>query len=435
MNKKWFRKIIIVTGWLLIWQLLSFCIGNHILLVGPAETFATLLKLLQQGEFWGACLGSFLRIVLGFLAGTILGILLAAVSSRFRLMEEILAPPMALMKAVPVASFVVIFLIWWGSAQLATAISFCIVLPNLYINTLEGIKSTDEKLLEMAQVFGLPMWNRFFYIYRPALKPFWDSAIKLAAGMSWKSGVAAEVIGLPEYAIGEQLYMSKIYLDTAGVLAWTLVTILLSVGFERTLMWLWRSFCKWEPACHVVKRVQVEDGQRQLVRITELSKSYYGERVVDNLTAEYESGKTYYFNNPSGSGKTTLFRLLAGLEEPDKGAVDLSGHTVSFLFQEDRLCEEYSALKNVEMVTGSVPQAKEHLLQLLEEADIHKSCRELSGGMKRRVAIARTMSASANLILLDEPYNGLDEANRQRVHDYIQKNSVGCIVLVASHIE
>lgn len=435
MNKKWLRKILIIFGWLLIWQMLSICIGNDILLVGPVETLETLLKLLMRGEFWGACLGSFLRIVLGFLAGTVLGILLAAASAGFKLLEEILAPPMALLKAMPVASFVVIFLIWWGSAQLATAISFCIVLPNLYINTLEGIKSTDEKLLEMAKVFELPIWNRFFYIYRPALKPFWDSAIKLAAGMSWKSGVAAEVIGLPEYAIGEQLYMSKIYLDTSGVLSWTLVTILLSAAFEKALMCLWRRFCKWEPVCHALKRAQAEDGQRRTMRVTELSKSYHGEPVVENLTAEYEQGENYYFNTPSGSGKTTLFRLLAGLEKPDRGEIEPVEPKVSFLFQEDRLCEEYSALKNVEMVTGSVSQAKEHLLQLLEEADIHKPCRELSGGMKRRVAIARTLAASADLILLDEPYNGLDEANRQRVHDYIQKNSVGCIVLVASHIE
>lgn len=432
-NKKRIRKIIIIAGWLLVWQLISFCTGNNILLVGPVETLMALGKLLPQVNFWEACLGTVFRIVPGFLAGMLLGILLAAGSAKYKWLEEILAPLFALLKAVPVASFVVIFLIWWGSEQLAMAISFCIVLPNLYINTLEGIKSTDKKLLEMARVFEIPVWNRIFYMYRPALKPFLDSAIRLAAGMSWKSGVAAEVIGLPEYAIGEQLYMSKIYLDTAGVLAWTVVTIFLSAGFEKAVMCLWRCFCRWEPACHAGKTLQA--AQRQPVRLTGLTKGYAEKAVIEALTTEYQPGRSYSFNSPSGSGKTTLFRLLAGLEKPQKGVIDMGGQKVAFLFQEDRLCEGYSALKNVELVTGNRELARKHLVQLLEEPDIYKPCRELSGGMKRRVALARALAAGAGMVLLDEPYNGLDEANRQRVRDYIERNTIGCIVLIASHIE
>ena len=135
----WIRKIFIIIGWLLVWQLMSLWVDNRILLVGPVETVKVLVQLLLEGSFWKACMGTLLRISMGFLAGTFLGIVLAILSARHKLLEEILAPPMTLIKAVPVASFVVIFLIWWGSAQLATVISFCIVLPNLYVNTLEGI--------------------------------------------------------------------------------------------------------------------------------------------------------------------------------------------------------------------------------------------------------------------------------------------------------
>ena len=456
---KWIRKGMIIAGWLLIWQLISLLVDNHILLVGPIETFRTLLELLPQGVFWSACFATCGRIAAGFVLGTCLGIVLAACSAKYMLVEEILAPFFTIMKAMPVASFVVIFLIWWGSAQLAAVISFCIVLPNLYINTLEGIKSADKKLLEMAQVFEMPLWNRFFYIYRPALKPFWESAVKLAAGMSWKSGVAAEVIGLPDHAIGERLYMSKIYLDTAGVLAWTIVMILLSVGFEYLIMYLWRRFCKWEPACKGRKQLRSgEESNQSMVRkdrpgqrhdnamiltsdnkpavtLKEISKTYHEKPVLDKVTAEYQSGKVYNFNSPSGSGKTTLFRLLAGLEQPDRGKFERKIRITAFLFQEDRLCEEYSALKNVELVTGNRETARQHLLQLLEEADLYKPGRELSGGMKRRVALARTMAVSADLILLDEPYNGLDEANRVKVYDYIQKYGGESIMLIASHIE
>ncbi len=433
-NGKYIRKLIIVFAWLLIWQLIGLVVDNKLLLVGPLQTLQSLIQLMVKGAFWQACFGSLLRITVGFVLGSLLGILLAIVSNRYQWLEEILAPVIILMKAVPVASFVVIILIWWGSEQLAMVISFFIVMPNLYVNTLEGLKSTDKQLLEMAQVFEVSALNRFFYIYRPALKPFLNSAIKIAAGMSWKSGVAAEVIGLPKYAIGEQLYMAKIYLDTAGVLAWTAVIIFLSLGFEKGIMWVWKCFCTWEPACKTVRTSEPET-KKVVLSVKDISKSYYGKDVVKDYSATFLSGELYAFHTPSGSGKTTLFRILAGLEKPDKGVINKKKLNYGYLFQEDRLCDNYSAIKNVELVTGDAQKARAYLLPLLEEEHLCKPCKELSGGMKRRVALARAFAAQAELILLDEPYNGLDEENRKKVHEYIERHRETCIVLLASHIE
>lgn len=429
------KKIIIVVGWLLLWQILSMCVENSILLTGPMETVQRLVVLSAQSDFWQACGGSLFRIAIGFGLGMLLGILLAMGSARYKLVEEMLAPPMMLIKAVPVASFVVLFLIWWGSKYLAIGISFCVVLPIFFVNTLEGIHSTDKKLLEMAHIFDVTLRNRFFYIYRPALKPFWDGSIKTAVGMSWKSGVAAEVIGLPEHAIGEQLYLSKIYLDTSGVLAWTIVIVIMSLLFERVILWLWKCIMKWQPACKSKKGVPLRNQEACIVRLKNICKEYNEKKVINGLDAEYEPGNVYYFEGPSGSGKTTLFRLLSGLETAQEGSVDVGTNRISYLFQEDRLCEDYSALKNVELVTSDVTLAKTHLLQLLEEEHLDKPCRELSGGMRRRVAVARTMAVRAQMYLLDEPYNGLDEKNREQVREYIERNSKGSMVMVASHIE
>ncbi len=433
---RYVRKILIVLGWLLLWQIVSLAVDNKLLLVGPWQTLVALVHLMVQGAFWQACLGSLLRIAIGFILGSLLGILLAVASNKYQWLEEILAPVIVLMKAVPVASFVVIFLIWWGSEQLAMVISFFIVLPNLYVNTLEGLKSTDKQLLEMAHVFELPVRNTFFYIYCPALKPFLNGAIKVAAGMSWKSGVAAEVIGLPKYAIGEQLYMAKIYLNTAGVLAWTIVIIVLSIGFEKSIMWLWNSFCTWELACKSAK-IQAVKKDSFTLSVKGLGKKFYDKAVIQDYSAEYASGELYTFHTPSGSGKTTLFRILAGLEKTDEGEMTFTNKeklNYGYLFQEDRLCDNYSAVKNVELVTGNVQSAKEYLLPLLEEEHLMKPCSELSGGMRRRVAIARAFAKQADVIFLDEPYNGLDEENREKVHAYIEKYRQQSIVLMASHI-
>ncbi len=440
------KKTAAAAVWLLIWQLVTLLVNNRILLAGPGETLLALAERAGQGSFWLTVGCSLLRIGSGFLAGLVLGLLLAAAGSSFPLLEELLRPFMSLLKAIPVASFVVLFLIWWRSNVLAVAVSFCIVLPNIYVNTLAGIRNVDRELLEMAHVLEIPAWNRFFYIYRPALKPYLDSAVRISVGMSWKSGVAAEVIGTPALSVGEQLYLSKIYLDTAGVLAWTAVTVLASVLCEKAVLALWERFQRWEPRCRAAggrakagqsgngRQEQAAEGGSAVLRLEQVGKSYGGRPVLQEVNGVYEKGRSYYFRTPSGSGKTTLFRLIAGLEEPDRGRIWGYGSRISMVFQEDRLCETYSALVNVDMVTGDRARSREHLLCLLEETDLDRPCRELSGGMKRRVAVARAMAAGGDVILLDEPYTGLDPESRSRTEQYIRSQGADSALLIATHI-
>ncbi len=117
-------------------------------------------------------------------------------------------------------------------------IAFLVVVPMIYSSTLAGLKSADRRLLEMARVFSMPFWKRLRFIYIPAVLPYLMSGCRTALGMSWKSGIAAEVIGIPGQSIGEQLYYAKLYLDTAGLFAWTFVIILASSAFEALFLWL-----------------------------------------------------------------------------------------------------------------------------------------------------------------------------------------------------
>lgn len=429
-------KIASILFWLIIWQLLAIAVDNVILMVSPFRTLLRLFELLGEASFYAAAGMSLLRIGAGFLAGFLAGVGLAACSRRLPLLERLLAPLMSLLKAIPVASFVVLLLIWWGSSFLAVAICFLVVLPNIYINTLEGLKSTDRELLEMAEVFRLPFSTRFFYIYRPALKPFLNSGLQLSLGMCWKSGVAAEVIGTPAMSIGGQLYLSKIYLDTAGVFAWTAAVIVLSVLFEHLILFGIGKFFAWQPACGAPGRVTENAGPVWLKSVDksfELTEAGDRKNVLDQLSAVYEPGEVYYLRSPSGSGKTTLLRILAGLEEADSGEVNLPG-PVSMVFQEDRLCMEYSALKNVEMITGDRARAEGALCRLLEKEDLEKPCTVLSGGMKRRVALVRAMEAQSQLVLLDEPFTGMDEETRLRAEAYISAKQQGRTLIIATHI-
>ena len=176
-----------------------------------------------------------------------LAVLLAVAAGRLRVLELLLWPYVTAIKSVPVASFIIICLIWMSTRQLAVFISFLMVFPVIYSNTLQGIKSADGALLEMARVYRVPFSRRLGYIYAPQVKPFLLSGCSVALGMSWKSGVAAEVIGVVGGSIGERLYEAKVYFQMTDLLAWTVVIVVCSVGFEKLVLWLLRRcFAAWE---------------------------------------------------------------------------------------------------------------------------------------------------------------------------------------------
>lgn len=227
---------------LIVWQLAAALLDNELLLVGPAEVAGRLLELMATREFWQAVGFTFSRISLGFLLAFCLALLLAALGARFPVARVLIQPYMAAVKAVPVASFIVIALLWLSGRRLSVFISFLMVLPVLYANFLQGLREADGKLLEMARVFRMSLWNRIRGIYLPALEPYCLSGCRSALGLCWKAGVAAEVIGVCGGSVGGMLYDAKVYLEIRDLFAWTLAIVLLSLGFEwvftRCLGWV-----------------------------------------------------------------------------------------------------------------------------------------------------------------------------------------------------
>ena len=235
-RKKKKMRLWAVIFWLLVWEAASVAIGQEILLVSPVDVLIRLGELVITAEFWQSVGFSIARIVSGFLLALILGTAAAALASRYKRFAELLEPFVQTIKAIPVASFVILVLIWISSANLSIVISFLMVFPIIYTNMYEGISSMDRQLLEMAGVFGMKGKERFKYIYISQVLPFFRSACSVTLGMCWKAGVAAEVIGLPEKTIGENLYEAKIFLDTPSLFAWTVVIICISVLFEKIFM-------------------------------------------------------------------------------------------------------------------------------------------------------------------------------------------------------
>lgn len=167
-----------------------------------------------------------------------------------------------------------------------------------------------------------------------------------------------------------------------------------------------------------------------------VSKAFDGRKVLENVSLRFPAGSVTCILGPSGCGKTTLLRIAAGLEKPDSGSVEGIPEQISFVFQEDRLCEEFSAVSNVRLATGK-NMPKEEIVRSLAEIglgdDLTKPVREFSGGMKRRVAIVRAVCCPAELLFLDEPFKGLDEKLRLEVIGYIREHSKGRTVICVTH--
>ena len=227
--------------WLLVWEGASLALasttgGRMLLLASPVQALGRLIDLAGTPEFWRAAAFSSLRILGGFFLSCVLAVALAALAARLRWVRELLSPLVAVVKAVPVVSFIILALIFFSSENLSLLISALMVFPPVYLNVLEGIGHTDRQLLEMARVFRVPLSRQLRGIYLPAVLPYFRSAVSLGLGLCWKSGAAAEVIGLPEGSIGEALYTAKVYFQTGDLFAWTAVIVAVSVIFERLFL-------------------------------------------------------------------------------------------------------------------------------------------------------------------------------------------------------
>ena len=222
--------------WIAVWFLLSLLVNRELLLPGPIQVLRKLGTMMLTGAFWSSVVLSLLRILGGILSALILGVLLAVLTERSSLAKTLLSPLMLLVRSTPVASFIILALIWLGRDILPLFISALMVLPVVWANVSAGIAGRDPQLLEMAEVYGLSRGRIFRRITLPSVLPHFRAALSSALGLGWKAGIAAEVLTVPKQAIGRMIYESKLYLETTELFAWTLTVILLSFVIERMLL-------------------------------------------------------------------------------------------------------------------------------------------------------------------------------------------------------
>ena len=223
--------------WLGLWAIAANGVGQPLLLPGPVAVLETFGQLVMIVPFWLAVGQSMLRTVSAFGIGVVLGTVLAAGAAFFPLLRALLRPALATIRATPVASFIILALVWLKAGMVPVLTGALMVLPIVWGNVSQGIEGTDPKLLEMARSYGFSRGQVLRKLYVPSVLPAFLSACVTSMGLCWKATIAAEVLGRPREAIGTYLYEARIFLETDALFAWTMVVILLSLVLERAFAW------------------------------------------------------------------------------------------------------------------------------------------------------------------------------------------------------
>lgn len=234
--KKRLSRIGITLGvaafWIGVWWLVSWRMGNPLLLPDPTTVIKLLCDMMQTAEFYLITAISLGNVLSGIVVAVILGVLLAILTSHVRILRELLLPLMTVIKATPIASFIILALIWMGSGRLPSFITVLIVLPVVWTNLDIGFSKIDPQLREVATVYGFSFGKRLRLLILPSLRPYFVSSVRTSLGLAWKAGIAAEIIAMPRGTIGTMIGEAKLYIEYDKMFAWTLTVILLSLMIE-----------------------------------------------------------------------------------------------------------------------------------------------------------------------------------------------------------
>lgn len=422
----------VATFWLAVWVLAAALAAQPLILPGPGAVVVALLRLVCDAGTWAILAGSGARILGGLALAAVCGGLLAGISVRSRAFARLAAPALSFVKATPVACVVVLLLMWLGSARVSIAAVFLMALPGVYFSLVEGLSQVDKPLEQMLRLHGVRGWRLFCaHTWREVL-PFVLSCARAVIGMSWKAGVAAELIGMAVDTVGERIYQAKLLIETADLLAWTVLVVAASWACERVLVWLLRVSgpVAWGAAVRAHghglrgRARAAGDGAAAELALAVGDRAPWAP-ALDGLVLNVPAGGRICVMGASGMGKSTLLSLAAGECTP-----------CSMVFQDARLAESASALDNVLVCADARADASSAtaLLRLLVPGiDVHARVAELSGGQRRRVEIARALLCPGDAVILDEPFTGLDTAARDACAEVVLDLLDGRMLLLATH--
>lgn len=232
------RGVLVAVFWLAVWQVLYLSVKQEILIVSPIRVLQRLGELSSTSLFWLSAGTSMFHILLGFFLAIFIGVLLAILTVWIPFLYQLFYPMLSIIKATPVASFIILAWVWMKSSSVPVFTAFLMVLPVVWGNAYNGIKKTDVSLLELAHCYSFGFLKTVKRVYIPSVMPYFTAACTTGMGLAWKAGIAAEVLAHAANSIGGQIYDAKIYIETADLFAWTAVVILMSVLLEKLMVFV-----------------------------------------------------------------------------------------------------------------------------------------------------------------------------------------------------
>ncbi len=426
---------------LLMWQLAATFIGYPALFPPLPDLLFNTVRLFLQDDFYAAIGATIGRGMTGFLISFVaafVGALLAAFSAFWK---EFFHPILVVIRSIPVISIVLIALLWFSPNQLPVFIALLTMWPVLYQNILNGLESTDVRLVEMAHVFGKSKLQILQHIYLPSAKNLIFSGISTAMGFGWRAVIIGEVLSQPFRGIGTGMKAAQAYINISDLIAWTVVAILISSLFEHIIKYI--STIKFRHP-HILNLQKINIHSTKQISLQQVSKSFKGVKVLDDFSCTFSSALITCLKSPSGSGKTTLLRLIGGIEKADKGSITYNdNYSFAYSFQDSRLLPWLTVLENVmfgiNISKGELKAAEERCKDFIGKVGLSehmgKYPQELSGGQQQRVGLVRALAAQSDVLLLDEPLTGLDAELKSKIiallEDWIAEHEP--LVIWATH--
>jgi NitT/TauT family transport system permease protein len=217
---------------MLVWKLLAVFWNQELILPSPERTMLQLWQVLNSEHFWPAVSATVGRGLLGFVISCLVGVVLGVAAGFSAPVYWLLQPWVAVVRTTPVMSVVILAIIWFRTDMVPIFVTFLMIFPIIYGNVVAGIKNVDPLLLEMARMYRVRSQRIIGELYLPSILPYLLAGASSGMGLTWKVIIAAEILSQPLYAIGTNLMIAKIDLETAQVMAWTVVVIVISFIFE-----------------------------------------------------------------------------------------------------------------------------------------------------------------------------------------------------------
>ncbi|MCQ2751805.1 MAG: ATP-binding cassette domain-containing protein [Coriobacteriales bacterium] len=446
--------LVVLVFWLAIWQLISVFANNYFLIAGPIDTFFSLFNNIQTGEFWLCIATSFLRIVLAYIFAFFLAVVFAFFSYKSSAFNYLVSPLISFIKSVPVVCIIIVLLVCFGNNFACFIAVGLMVLPQIYYSSLEGIESCKKEMLQLLDLFELNKSVQFKYYILPCVLKHMKAAIKVSVAISWKAGVACEVIALPQNSIGWSIYTDKILLDTASIFSWIIVIIAISKICEIVVLFIYNrlyvSLSKVNYTTDFSKVKYIKSSIVPAIQISNLNFKYENSKafILEDFSYKFLPGKSYIISAPTGSGKTTLINLICGfytspfvefVSQDSNNPINVKQKAkISLCPQDDLLFDELSAYDNVRLFynyvsINSSKNTRELLDEMLQTDSQKLKISECSGGMKRIISIFRAIEHQGDIVILDEPFTGLDSAIKEKLVRYILSNLGSRTLILISH--